>query len=86
MHMSDCLGGYDFYDSEHNLIPSKTQLSDTEIINVPHNLFVNNIELSMGYYLSSYTGESVLLYNYNIKSIFCLDREIKRKYKKNNNN
>ena len=55
----------DFYDSEHNLIPSKTQLSDTEIINVPHNLFVNNIELSMGYYLSSYTGESVLLYNYN---------------------
>ena len=54
-----------FYDSEHNLIPSKTQLSDTEIINVPHNLFVNNIELSMGYYLSSYTSESVLLYNYN---------------------
>ena len=55
----------DFYDSEHNLIPSKTQLSNTEIINVPHNLFVNNIELSMGYYLSNYTGESVLLYNYN---------------------
>ena len=31
-----------FYDSEHNLIPSKTQLSDTETINVPHNLFVKN--------------------------------------------